>query len=124
VPSASNARLAEATTTTSTAESNVAAASGFTDRTEHSHASPPEATFHVPSRSAANAADHASAPVPIPLALPPDSDLVMVETRFAASEIETDATNVPGPRRVRPPRPPIPEEPLQLVETRKEQASP
>ena len=54
---------------------------------------------------------------PISLELPPDSNLVLVETArhvpVAASE-EPEATR---PRRMRPPRVEIKEEPLQLVET-------
>jgi hypothetical protein len=56
-------------------------------------------------------------------ALPPDSGLVMVETRFAPP-IESDEPVAPRPRRVRPAPVAIPEEPLQLVETRKDQPSP
>jgi len=48
----------------------------------------------------------------------------MVETRFAAPSAESDVTNAPRARRVRPARPAVVEEPLQMVETRKEQASP
>ena len=54
----------------------------------------------------------------------PDSDLVMVETRFAAPPPESDETNAPRARRVRPARPAVVEEPLQMVETHKGQASP
>jgi len=55
--------------------------------------------------------------------LPPDSDLVMVETRFAPA-VETDEPAAPRGRRVRPARPVIADEPLQMVETRKEQPVP
>ena len=58
--------------------------------------------------------------------LPADSGLVLIETRHdqgaatpAASESET-----PRPRRVRPPKVQIADEPLQLVETQKEQSPP
>src|SRR5512135_930618 len=56
----------------------------------------------------------------IPLTLPPDSDLVLVETRHAAPAPDVEETPVARPRRARPPRVSIPEEPLQIVETRKE----
>lgn len=52
--------------------------------------------------------------------LPPDSDLVLVETRAAAVPIEEPEPAVPRPRRVRPPRVTIPDEPLQLIETHKQ----
>ena len=55
----------------------------------------------------------------ITLALPPDSDLVMVETRFAAPAPDEEP-EAPRPRRARPPRVAIADEPLQLVETRKQ----
>jgi hypothetical protein len=58
-----------------------------------------------------------------PFVLPADSGLVMVET--SASKVASDANPhpfdqpapQPGPRRARPPRPVIPEEPLVMVET-------
>jgi hypothetical protein len=53
------------------------------------------------------------------LALPRDSDLVMVETRFAPPPVEEE----PAParaRRVRPARAPVIDEPVPMVETRKE----
>ena len=59
----------------------------------------------------------------VSLSLPPDSELVMVETRFAAVA-ETEEPVVPRARRVRPPRRVVPDEPLQMVETRKEQPAP
>ena len=59
------------------------------------------------------------APV-VPLTLPPDSDLVLVETRHAAPAPDVEEAPVERPRRARPPRVSIPEEPLQIVETRKE----
>jgi hypothetical protein len=70
------------------------------------------------------AAPRESAPVPatvaIPsLALPADSDLVLVETRFATPAAEEEEADASRPRRVRPPRPAVKEEPLQMVETRK-----
>ncbi len=63
------------------------------------------------------------APVPVQLALPPDSNLVLIETRHAAvtPDARTDVeASAPRPRRARPPRPTVTEEPLQIVETRKE----
>jgi hypothetical protein len=59
------------------------------------------------------------APV-VSLTLPPDSDLVLVETRHAAPAPDVEEAPVERPRRARPPRVSIPEEPLQIVETRKE----
>jgi hypothetical protein len=57
------------------------------------------------------------------LALPPDSDLVMVETRFTAPVVEDEAPVAPRPRRARRAATTIPDEPLQMVETRKDQPS-
>jgi hypothetical protein len=56
---------------------------------------------------------------PISSTLPADSGLEIVETKFRpAPEAEPEAVPA-GPRRVRPPRVAIPDEPLQIVETRK-----
>lgn len=58
---------------------------------------------------------------PVVLSLPPDSGLVLVETSHRdITAPETPQAPV-GPRRARKPRVPMPEEPLQIVETRKEQ---
>ncbi len=57
---------------------------------------------------------------PISLALPPDSSLVLVETRHAAPAPATEEAPVQRARRARPPRVSAPDEPLQIVETRKE----
>jgi len=54
------------------------------------------------------------------LALPPDSNLVLVETRFSAPSVEDEQPAAPRPRRTRPPRVTTPEEPLQMVETHKQ----
>ena len=89
-----------------------------------SSATPSPAADGLPNKSAQDQDRERPSPSPIPLALPPDSNLVMVETRFTAPPAESDDTNTPRARRVRPARPVIVEEPLQMVETRKEQASP
>jgi hypothetical protein len=60
------------------------------------------------------------AAVPTSLQLPPDSGLVLVETRFTAPTVEEQEVDTPRPRRARPPRVAIPDEPLQIVETRKD----
>jgi hypothetical protein len=60
---------------------------------------------------------------PIALTLPPESDLVLVETvnkAPVAPEPEAPA----GPRRVRPPRVEVAAEPLQIVETQKDKPLP
>ena len=54
------------------------------------------------------------------LRLPPDSELVLVETRFSPPPADTQEASAPRPRRARPPRVTIPEEPLQMVETHKQ----
>ncbi|HEX8741472.1 MAG TPA: Rne/Rng family ribonuclease [Casimicrobiaceae bacterium] len=61
--------------------------------------------------------------VPIALTLAPDSGLELVETRHHAPIAEQEEQPVARPHRVRPPRAVITEEPLQLVETRKNSAS-
>jgi hypothetical protein len=61
-------------------------------------------------------------PAPIAAVLPPESGLELVETRFAAPPVVEEAP--PAPRRVRPPRVVIDEEPLQFVETRTGQSPP
>jgi ribonuclease E len=48
-----------------------------------------------------------------------DSGLVLVETRHASAEANVEEERPQRPHRVRPPRVAIPEEPLQIVETRK-----
>ncbi|HET9669815.1 MAG TPA: hypothetical protein VFQ93_09415, partial [Casimicrobiaceae bacterium] len=63
-------------------------------------------------------AAHVAVPAIDPIALAADSGLVLVETRSAA--VAPDEHVEPArPRRVRPPRVQIADEPLQLVETRK-----
>ena len=57
------------------------------------------------------------APV-VPLVLPPDSGLEMVETRHAAPPADDESAGSTGPRRVRPPKVQVADEPLQMVETR------
>jgi len=60
------------------------------------------------------------AAVPTSLQLPPDSGLVLVETRFTPPSVQEQEVDPPRPRRARPPRVAIPDEPLQIVETRKD----
>jgi hypothetical protein len=57
---------------------------------------------------------------PVSLTLPPGSALELVETTHKLEPTEQAEHEAPRPRRARPPRPTIVEEPLQLVETRKE----
>ncbi len=58
---------------------------------------------------------------PVSMSLPADSGLELVETRSKGTFVpEPEAEAPAGPRRVRPPRVVIPDEPLQIVETRKE----
>jgi hypothetical protein len=62
---------------------------------------------------------------PIALTLPPDSNLELVETRSRSVPVpEAEPEQPAGPRRVRPPRVEIAEEPLQIVETRKDDRPP
>jgi hypothetical protein len=55
----------------------------------------------------------------VSLTLPAGSDLVLVETSHPAPLVEEEPELV-RPRRVRPPRVEIANEPLELVETRKD----
>ena len=59
---------------------------------------------------------------PVSLTLPPDSGLELVETKFKTAPMaEPEA---PVPRRVRPPKVAVVEEPLQIVETQRTQLPP
>lgn len=60
---------------------------------------------------------------PVSLTLPPDSGLELVETKFKAAAI-TEPEPPAGPRRVRPPKVTVVEEPLQIVETQRTQLPP
>jgi hypothetical protein len=59
----------------------------------------------------------------VALELPADSGLVLVETTHAAPTA-ADQTEPPQPRRVRPPRVQIADEPLQMVETTHKDSAP
>ncbi len=59
----------------------------------------------------------------VTLELPPESGLVLVETSHAA-EPATEETEPERPRRVRPPRIQIADEPLQMVETTHKDSTP
>ena len=78
---------------------------------------------NVAAQPAAIAAGSPPAVETVSMSLPPDSDLVMVETRFAPV-VGNDEPAAPRARRVRPARAVIADEPLQMVETRKEQPAP
>ncbi len=96
--------------------------------------SPVEPVQHVPvapvaeSRTEPHQTPATAQPEPeqFSFALPPDSGLELVETRHAAPAPQSDAeAEAPrGPRRVRPPRVQVADEPLQMVETRPEQSPP
>jgi hypothetical protein len=62
---------------------------------------------------------------PVSMSLPADSGLELVETRAKGTIVpEPEAEAPAGPRRARPPRAVIQDEPLQIVETRKEGSPP
>lgn len=62
---------------------------------------------------------------PVSLTLPPDSGLELVETKFKTTPMaETEQPAAAGPRRVRPPKVAVVEEPLQIVETQRTQLPP
>jgi hypothetical protein len=54
------------------------------------------------------------------MSLPPESGLELIETRAKPAPVVEDAPSPTPPRRVRPPRVQVADEPLQIVETRKE----
>ncbi|MDE2003580.1 MAG: Rne/Rng family ribonuclease [Betaproteobacteria bacterium] len=84
-------------------------------------AAPVSTVFEAVERIAEEQPKKTQAPAPaISLALPPDSSLVLVETRHSAPAPILDEAPVQRVRRVRPPRVSAPDEPLQIVETRKE----
>jgi hypothetical protein len=61
----------------------------------------------------------------VSLALPPDSPLELVETRLGSAPApEPESARPAGPRRVRPPRVDVAEEPLQIIETKKDAQPP
>ena len=61
---------------------------------------------------------------PVASALPPDSSLVLVETRHSAPPSDNDATaETSRPKRARPPRVEIAAEPLEMVETQHKDAT-
>ena len=62
-------------------------------------------------------------PEPIPLTLPPDSGLELVETRHPAAPTVPEPEPA-RPKRVRPAREQVQEEPLQMVETRRGEQPP
>jgi hypothetical protein len=53
----------------------------------------------------------------VSLELPPNSDLVLVETSHAKPTAPEEEPTPPRARRVRPPRVEVAEEPLQMIET-------
>jgi len=61
---------------------------------------------------------------PITLALPLESGLELVQTSARPPEPEEEPAPAPRPKRVRPPKPAIAEEPLQIIETRREDVPP
>ena len=83
-----------------------------------SKATPPETPANAPARER-EPLPVKEAAAPASLALPPDSGLVLVETRFPAPPPEEQQAEVQRPRRARPARVSLPDERLQIVETRK-----
>jgi ribonuclease E len=91
----------------------------------------PKETEPVPTPVAAERTEPARAasrptPVipPVPLILPPDSGLELVETRHKAPAPVDELPEAPRPKRVRPPRIDAPSEPLEIIETRKDATPP
>jgi ribonuclease E len=61
---------------------------------------------------------------PVSLSLPPESGLELVETRHSAPAPVDEMSEVPRPKRVRPPRVEVASEPLEIIETRKDSTPP
>jgi len=96
--------------------------------TWHAEVAAPERTpAHVPSRHVEPVVARNVPETPrVSLELPPDSGLVLIETHHERTDTAaaTDEPAVPRPRRIRPPRVEVADEPLQLVETQKEPMPP
>jgi hypothetical protein len=75
----------------------------------------------VPEAAASSASRVMADLPPVSMELPAGSDLQLVETVRRSPTAEREMAEPPAPRRVRPPRVEIAEEPLQIIETRKEQ---
>jgi len=80
----------------------------------------------VPTQAAVAPPPRPTEPLPpVAMTLPPDSGLEMVETRSKAAPVaEPDVAPAGAPRRARPPRVAVAEEPLQIIETRKDSSPP
>jgi ribonuclease E len=76
-------------------------------------------TANEPETAQRSGASHRPIPElpPVSLALPPESGLELVETRMKSAPHPQEEEQSAGPRRVRPPRSQVVEEPLQMVET-------
>jgi ribonuclease E len=95
---------------------------------------PTEVTPTAPTPQRETEADSAEAPrvpprsiaelPPVSMTLPADSGLELVETRAKSSPQPDEGERAAGPRRVRPPRAQVVEEPLQMVETAHKDPSP
>jgi hypothetical protein len=82
---------------------------------------PVEAEAVVPARPPAPPPRPRETLPPVSMSLPSDSGLELVETRSKGMFVPEPEPQVPaGPRRARPPRVVIQDEPLEIVETRKE----
>jgi ribonuclease E len=83
----------------------------------------PPAVHHAPVAPVESAIARAAPEVPrVSLELPADSGLVLIETRHerTSTVAAPEVAESPRPRRARPPRAQVVDEPLQLVETQKE----
>jgi len=84
----------------------------------------PEPEIAMPPRPVAPQPRPLATLPPVSMALPADSELELVETRSKAALMSEPEPAPQAPVRVRPPRPVIVEEPLQIIETRKENSPP
>jgi len=80
----------------------------------------PEPQLAPPAPRAAAASRPIPELPPVSLTLPPESGLELVETKFKPAPTTDEEPATPsGPRRVRPPKVAVVEEPLQIVETQR-----
>jgi ribonuclease E len=118
------ARSLEATETESSSSASTEPVTEHEPQQQAASAPMPEVAVsgHAQAAPAAPTTTQSPDEVEVPmtgLRLPPESGLVLVETRFSPPASDEQEQAQPRPRRARPPRTTISDEPLQMVETHK-----
>jgi ribonuclease E len=118
------ARSFEATETAASSSASTERVAAHEPQQTTASAPTPEVALsgHAQAAPAAPTTSQSQDEVEVPmtgLQLPPESGLVLVETRFSPPASDEQEQGQPRPRRARPPRATIPDEPLQMVETHK-----